>query len=71
MSRKDTLSRMLMIRLSQQDLSDLDDLAARVGVISRAALARAAMRRGLREITRDPHLLLSTTETERKRKTER
>jgi hypothetical protein len=68
-SRRSSLSTMLMIRLSSDDLALLDSIQARVPVLSRAAVARELIRRGLRDVSEgDPAQLLSGTGEKKKRR---
>lgn len=49
----------LYLRLTPSDVGQLDALVARFPIVTKAALARAAMRIGLRAIENDPKVLLS------------
>ena len=67
--KKNNLSATIMVRLLPEDLSAIDAIQARVPLLSRAAVAREAMRIGLREISRgDPAQLLVGTERRKKRR---
>jgi hypothetical protein len=67
--KKDSLSAMLMIRLSSEDLAALDSIQARVPILSRAAVARELIRRGLRDVAEgDPAQLLAGTGPEKKKR---
>jgi predicted transcriptional regulator len=48
------LARQVAIRLSDDDIKRLDDLADRISIASRNAVARAAMRIGLEVLEKDP-----------------
>ncbi len=67
--KKESLSEMLMIRLSSEDLAALDSIQARVPVLSRAAVARELLRRSLRDFAEgDPAELLAGVSTDRRKK---
>jgi hypothetical protein len=66
--KKDSLSAMLMVRLSSEDLALLDSIQSRVPVLSRASVARELIRRGLREVAEgDPTQLLAGIGPEKKK----
>jgi hypothetical protein len=67
MTTDDRLSRQVALRLSEQDIARLDDLAERLPIASRNAIARAALRIGLEALEKDPTKLLG----ERKKKARR
>lgn len=53
-----THDKAIYLRVTEQDLRRLDDLAERYPILKRSSLARAAMRMGLDAIERDPTVLL-------------
>ncbi len=59
LGKKPTLSEPIFIRLSEKDRADLDALSARVPAFSRAALAREALRLGIRLLSEDVTRLVS------------
>ena len=61
-SKKAPLSEPIFIRLNEKDRADLDALAARVPAFSRAALAREALRLGVRLLADDLTRLITTGE---------
>ena len=61
--KKNTLTAALLIRLNAEDAALLDAVAARLPVLSRAAIAREAMRIGLRQISADPACLIAPVPT--------
>ncbi len=48
----------LYMRITKSDVARLDALVAKHSILTKAALARAAMRIGLDEVERDPTVLL-------------
>jgi hypothetical protein len=55
---EDKLTEMLGIRVSKPELERLDALATRMPIVTRHALARAALALGLDAIEKDPTVLL-------------
>lgn len=58
MGDKDILERQIAIRLAQVDFDRLDALVARIPVVSRNAIARAALRLGIGFLEEDPARIL-------------
>lgn len=58
MGYKDILGRQIAIRLAQVDFDRLDALVARIPVVSRNAIARAALRLGIGVLEEDPARIL-------------
>jgi hypothetical protein len=50
-----------LLRLSTDDLAQLNAVCAKAPVLKRAAIARQALRLGLKQIGENPTLLLSAT----------
>jgi hypothetical protein len=51
---RNNLERQIAIRLSEEDVSRLDSLSETLSILSRNAIARAAMRIGLARLEEDP-----------------
>jgi predicted transcriptional regulator len=64
----DTLPHQIAIRLSDDDLSRLDSLTARIPIASRNAVARAALRLGLDALEANPARIVEAPPPRRGRK---
>ena len=67
-TKNDRLTEALYLRIARDDMARLDELAERIPVLSRNALARQAMRIGLAAIERDPASVLAVQPAKRGRR---
>jgi hypothetical protein len=63
MRSRDTLTRQIVVRLSEGDVRRLDALVAKVSISSRTGIARAALRMGLTRLEADPTKLVEDVDT--------
>jgi hypothetical protein len=68
MTTDDRLARQVAIRLSEEDMKRLDDLAESIPIASRNAIARAALRIGLAALESDPSQLFSPKKAKTRRR---
>jgi hypothetical protein len=62
LGEKLSLATVVSLRLTDDDRSRLDAVAARLPVVPRLTLARIALRMGLEVIAKNPSVLLSVSE---------
>ena len=67
-TKKSTLSQMIFLRLSPEDVELLDKACALAPVLPKATVARQGLRAGLQAILSDPRLIMGASGETKKRR---
>lgn len=67
LTKEPTLTKALHMRITEEDVQHLDHLEAKITIVSRNGIARAALRLGMEQLEKDPTLLLKVQPTRAKR----